>query len=324
MEHSMTAHAVHLAQIVPANRQNGLFSQSAPPAPQALAGQGDRGQAANGSVDEAAAMLRGAHFNVEGVAHRYRNARGFALEGVSLKVEPQEAVALIGRSGCGKSTLLHIMAGLLRPTQGGVHVDGAAVTGPSPSWVMMFQQPSLFPWMSVAQNVALGLRFTNRQKEAPQRVAEMLELVELTEFADRNVQDLSGGQQQRVALARSLAPAPKALLLDEPFSALDAFTRVSLQRDVRRIAKELGITLVLVTHDINEAIVMTANPGRIFCEVNLGGGREEAGEGVHLQRTRKALMEAYEAAAGLTAAAPKVHPVNALHHADIPPQRISA
>lgn len=262
------------------------------------------GQSAGTETDNAMPQLRGAHFNVEGVSHRYRNSREFALDSVSLSVEPEESVALIGRSGCGKSTLLHVLAGLIRPTQGVVHIDGAVVTGPSPSWVMMFQQPSLFPWMTVAQNVALGLRFTNRKHEAPQRVAEMLKLVELGEYADRNVQDLSGGQQQRVALARSLAPAPQVLLLDEPFSALDAFTRASLQRDVRRIARELGITLVLVTHDINEAalmadraFVMTANPGRIFAEVEIDA--DQGGENASLQHARKGLMEAYEAAAGM-------------------------
>lgn len=246
----------------------------------------------------------GAHIAAEGITHRYRHARADALDRISLQIEPGEAVALIGRSGCGKSTLLHIIAGLMKPSQGKIYIDGSAVEAPSPRWVMMFQQPSVFPWMTVAQNVSLGLRFAGKRAEAKVRVPELLELVELADYADRNVQDLSGGQQQRVALARSLAPRPEVLLLDEPFSALDAFTRTSLQRDVKRIASELGVTLVLVTHDISEAalmadraLIMTSDPGRIASEVAI----EQTGEvrrGEAFQRARQAILAAYEKAAG--------------------------
>lgn len=248
---------------------------------------------------------RGAHILVASVSHHYRHATENALEDLTFSIEPGECLAVIGRSGCGKSTLLHIIAGLMRPSAGEVRIDGEIVTGSSPRWVMMFQQPSLFPWLSVAGNVALGLRFTGRRREAPARVAELLKLVELSELAERNVQDLSGGQQQRVALARSLALSPEALLLDEPFSSLDAFTRSSLQRDVRRIARELGLTLVIVTHDINEAalmadraIIMTAKPGRIRAQITIRQKGDASGnEG--FERARRALIEAYEGAAGL-------------------------
>jgi ABC-type nitrate/sulfonate/bicarbonate transport system ATPase subunit len=247
---------------------------------------------------------RGARIEVAGVAHHYRHGRTNVLEDVSLKIEPGECVALIGRSGCGKSTLLHIIAGLTRPTAGAVRIDGELVSGPSPRWVMMFQQPSLFPWLSVAENVSLGFRFAGRARQADQRVAELLRLVELSAFAGRNVQDLSGGQQQRVALARSLALSPEALLLDEPFSALDVFTRGALQRDVRGIARELGITLIVVTHDVNEAaimadraFIMTAEPGRIREEIAV---REpgEAGGSEGYERAKRLLISAYEGAAG--------------------------
>ena len=188
-------------------------------------------------------------------------------------------------------------------------IDGATVRHPSPRWVMMFQQPSLFPWASVADNVALGLRFNGRQHEAKKRVAELLELVELGSLADSNVQDLSGGQQQRVALARSLALSPEALLLDEPFSALDTFTRSTMQRDVRRIARELGLTLVLVTHDIDEAammadraFIMAANPGRIRAEVAIRPADALSGA-LGFEQARHALIEAYEGAAGLAISA---------------------
>jgi len=247
----------------------------------------------------------GAHIAIEDVSHRYRNADGWAVDSVSLTVEPGEAVALLGRSGCGKSTLLHVIAGLIKPAHGRVVIDGRVVTGPSPNWVVMFQQPSLYPWMTVEQNVAVGLRFNGRMKEAATRVPELLELVELSEFRDRNVQDLSGGQQQRVALARALALSPDALLLDEPFSALDAFTRANLQRDVRRITRERGITLVLVTHDVNEAATMAdraliMQPGRIVKSVIVPEAPQSQGDDQQFRLSRAALIEAYEAVAGMS------------------------
>ena len=212
----------------------------------------------------------GAHVAVIGLSHTYKRTNGPVLTDISFEIEPGEVVALLGRSGCGKSTLLHMLSGLTMPSQGEVAINGNTVRGPSPRWVMMFQAPSLYPWMTVAQNAALGLRFARRGHEIAKRVPEVLELVDLSAYADRNAQDLSGGQQQRVALARSLAPRPEMLLLDEPFSALDAFTRRALQRDVRAIARQLGVTLVLVTHDVSEAVrmadrvlVLDANPGRI-------------------------------------------------------------
>lgn len=213
----------------------------------------------------------GAHILVEHVSHRYRAKGEVVLDDIHIEVQPGEALAMIGRSGCGKSTLLHIMAGLNKPAAGAIWIDGRRVEAPSPRWVMMFQQPSLYPWMSVAENAGIGLRFAGKRKtEIRDRVMDRLTLVGLEDYADANSQDLSGGQQQRVALARSLAMEPELLLLDEPFSALDAFTRASLQRDVRAIAKQLGITLVLVTHDIDEAVlmadralIMSAKPGRI-------------------------------------------------------------
>ncbi|MGO9174122.1 MAG: ABC transporter ATP-binding protein [Rhodomicrobium sp.] len=246
----------------------------------------------------------GAHICVAGLTHQYRHAEEKALDNIGFTIEPGERVALIGRSGCGKSTLLHIMAGLLKPSQGEVRIDGERVDRPSPRWIMMFQQPSLLPWLTVSGNVALGLRFTGRRREAPSRIAKLLRLVELEGLEDRNVQDLSGGQQQRVALARSLVLAPEALLLDEPFSALDAFTRSTLQRDVRRIARELGLTLLIVTHDINEAavmadraLIMTPHPGRIRADILL---RSETAGADSFEQARRVLVAAYESAAGLT------------------------
>ncbi|WP_319531294.1 ABC transporter ATP-binding protein [uncultured Cohaesibacter sp.] len=250
--------------------------------------------------------MKGAHLAVERVNHTYKRGQQQSLSDINFQVEPGEAVALVGRSGCGKSTLLNIMAGLMHPTEGKIWIDGQPITEPSPRWVMMFQKPSLYPWMTVAQNVALGLRFTGRSREIATRIPELLEMVELSEFANRNVQDLSGGQQQRVALARSLAPHPDILFLDEPFSALDAFTRTNLQRDVRRITKSLGITLVLVTHDLPEAVIMaeraivlSANPGRVTDIVSIDLEDRSDLRSPEFAKARARLAAAYESAAGM-------------------------
>ncbi len=217
---------------------------------------------------------------VSAVGHTYRSVDGPVLSGIDLSIAPGEVVALIGRSGSGKSTLLHIIAGLIRPSAGGVRIAGRQVTGPSPRWVMMFQAPSLFPWMTVAQNAGLGLRYAGQKEGVAARVDDVLRLVDLSAFSDRNVQDLSGGQQQRVALARSLAPSPEVLLLDEPFSALDMFTRQAMQADVRAIAKRLGLTMILVTHDVSEAVLMADRA--VFLQ---------SGAGVIIEDTKVALTE---------------------------------
>lgn len=244
----------------------------------------------------------GAHIDLKEVTHRYKNGTVKAVDNITTELMPGDATALIGRSGCGKSTLLHIMSGLMKPTTGEIYINGTKVEKPSSRYVVMFQQASLYPWMTVRENVSLGLRFTGKMGEAKSRVPGLLDLVEMTELADRNVQDLSGGQQQRVALARSLAVHPEVLFLDEPFSALDTFTRSALQRDVRRIAKELGITLVLVTHDITEAVimadralVMTANPGRIATDLRIGLTADERIQpGPPFQKARDGLQRAFE------------------------------
>jgi ABC-type nitrate/sulfonate/bicarbonate transport system ATPase subunit len=249
----------------------------------------------------------GAHIGVTGVSHRYRRNASDALSGVSFEVQPCEAVALVGRSGCGKSTLLHILAGLTLPTAGEVRIDGALVAGPSPRWIVMFQQPHLYPWMTVEENVGLGMKFAGRtRREIRDRVGDLLALVELGGYCGRNVQDLSGGQQQRVALARSLAVQPEVLLLDEPFSALDTVTRRALQRDVRRIAVEYGITLVIVTHDIPEAVamadralVMASDPGRIVENVQIEVDRQDRERrGAEAQVAQARLQAAFERTVG--------------------------
>ncbi len=243
------------------------------------------------------------HLSIDYITHTFKGQPVPTLEDIELKIGSGEQIALIGRSGCGKSTLLHMLAGLLMPSQGCVRMRGRQVTKPSAKWNMMFQKPSLYPWMSVRQNASLGLDFAG-QKD-PERVERLLNMVGLADKADTNVQSLSGGQHQRVALARSLATSPELLLLDEPFSALDAFTRAALQDEVSTIAREQGLTLVMVTHDIEEAVamadrvlIMAANPGRIVGEmtVNLGAPRDRASP--DFSRQREALMRQFETLVG--------------------------
>lgn len=250
---------------------------------------------------------RGVHINIQNLTHRYTPNSPLTFEGVNIQSSPGESLAIIGRSGCGKSTLLHMIAGLLHGYSGTLQLDTLDVQGPSSRWVMMFQAPHLFPWMTVERNVGIGLKFKRWPKAMiRKRVDWALDLVHLEGYARKNTQDLSGGQQQRVALARSLVMEPEMLLLDEPFSALDAFTRSSLQRDVRQIAKELGINLVMVTHDIDEAIlmadralVMAGSPGKILhdMQIELEGSRDR--ENPAVQEYRKNLMNVFEKASGL-------------------------
>lgn len=255
--------------------------------------------------------VRGVEIKIEGLTHRYNARAPLTFENVEFEARRGELLAIIGRSGCGKSTLLHIIAGLMRPASGRVLLDGVAVDKPSPRWVMMFQAPHLFPWMRVSQNAGIGLHFAGwDEKKKQERVAEVLRLVDLQDYADNNVQDLSGGQQQRVALARSLVMEPELLLLDEPFSALDAFTRAALQRDVRAIARRIGINLVIVTHDIDEAVlmadralIMAGSPGRIYDEIIIDLPDPRERQDPRVQAVRARLMDAFHRAAGRPQAA---------------------
>ena len=196
-----------------------------------------------------------------------------ALDGISMRVEQGEIVAVVGGSGCGKSTLLRVTSGLEPASQGTVTLNGMLITAPHEKIGMIFQDPRLLPWLSVADNVGFGLAHL-RAAERNARVAMALRRVGLTEKAAMWPRELSGGQAQRVAIARALVPKPEVLLLDEPFSALDAFTRVDLQDHLLDLWADLKPTLLLVTHDVDEAIVladrvlvMRAHPGRIFEEI---------------------------------------------------------
>jgi NitT/TauT family transport system ATP-binding protein len=194
-----------------------------------------------------------------------------ALDGIDLHVREKEFVTLIGRSGCGKSTLLRLIAGLLVPTKGWVQVAGELVTAPRPDVSVMFQRPALLPWRSVLSNVMLPVEISGGDKKLyRERAHGLLELVGLTGFERRLPHQLSGGMQQRVSLCRSLITQPKVMLMDEPFSALDALTRTELSVELQRIQMELATTIVFVTHSIEEAIVLadrvvvlSPRPGRL-------------------------------------------------------------
>ncbi|MGD2118337.1 MAG: ABC transporter ATP-binding protein [Chromatiales bacterium] len=244
-----------------------------------------------------------ANISIDFITHTFKGQTAPTLKDIELRIQPGEKIVLIGRSGCGKSTLLHMLAGLLLPSEGCVRIHGHQVSKPSAKWNMMFQKPSLYPWMNVRENTELGLIFA--KKKDPQKINHLLDLVGLTDKADANVQSLSGGQQQRVALARSLATSPELLLLDEPFSALDAFTRSSLQDEVSDITTRESLTMVMVTHDIDEAVamadrvlIMSANPGRIVGEmkVDLPFPRNRAS--AEFSRQREQLMNQFESLVG--------------------------
>jgi NitT/TauT family transport system ATP-binding protein/sulfonate transport system ATP-binding protein len=221
-----------------------------------------------------------------------------ALSGVSLAVEAGEMVSLIGPSGCGKSTLLRLIAGLDVPTSGEVRVGGEVVTGPSAERGLMFQDPNLFPWLSVRRNIQAGLVARGVLRQRRHEVEDFMRLMGLEGFADVYPHQLSGGMAQRAALARALVNHPRVLLLDEPLGALDQFTRMRMQDEVLRVWKARGTTMVLVTHDIDEAIymsdriaLMTARPGRVERVIDVPLGRPRQRNSPEFLKLRAAILE---------------------------------
>ena len=217
----------------------------------------------------------GAALRVVGVSKTFLkpdtlDGRVSALDRVSLDVAAGEFVSLIGPSGCGKSTLLRLVAGLDTPTAGDLWMGEEKLFGPSAERGLVFQDPNLFPWLTVRRNIQAGLVARGVLAERRHEVDEFMRLVGLEAFANAYPHQLSGGMAQRVALARALINHPKVLLLDEPLGALDAFTRMRMQDEVLRLWRARGTTMLLVTHDIDEAIymsdrivIMTPRPGRV-------------------------------------------------------------
>ena len=207
------------------------------------------------------------HFTVGGAAVP-------ALDRVDLTIEPGEFVTLAGPSGCGKTTLLRLLAGFMPPSEGTVSIEGRAVRGPGEDRGIVFQQPTLFPWLSVRRNVELGPRLRGVPARERRAVAdEFLRLVGLADFADHRPYELSGGMQQRCQIARVLANEPDLVLMDEPFGALDALTRERLQEELLEIWRATGRTILFITHSVDEAVflgsrvlVMSPRPGRIVLD----------------------------------------------------------
>ena len=199
------------------------------------------------------------------------------IEDFRRDIDHGELVAFVGPSGCGKSTLLHIAAGLEQPSQGRLLVDGQPVRGPSPERTLMFQEGALYPWLTLVQNVALALEFQGTAKaDARAQALHWLAKVNLASFEDYYPHQVSGGMRQRTALARAFISHPQALLLDEPFGALDALTRMTLQDALRQLIREASPTVLLVTHDVDEALfladrilVFSPRPATVLQEFNL-------------------------------------------------------
>ena len=200
-----------------------------------------------------------------------------ALNEVNLSMKSGEFISLVGPSGCGKSTILRLVAGLIPPTTGHLTVNGTQITGPSPERGMMFQKPTLFPWLTVEKNISFSLKLQGKLKGNEEKVERMLKIIGLESFRNDYPGQLSGGMAQRVSLVRSLINEPDILLLDEPLGALDAFTRMNMQDEILKVWQEKKQLAIMVTHDVDEAIymgtrviVMDAHPGRVVSDIRIG------------------------------------------------------
>jgi NitT/TauT family transport system ATP-binding protein len=224
-------------------------------------------------------IVRPEKLEIEGLVKTFPGSRRrpavTAIDGIDLRVSAGELVCIVGASGCGKSTLLNVVGGLEPADRGRVEIDGEAVVGPGADRGMVFQGYSLFPWKTVAENIAFGLETARVPRaERRERVDELLGIMGLTGWADRIPRELSGGMRQRVAIARALAPRPDILLLDEPFGALDAQTKRVMRDFLLGVWRDVGTTILMVTHDVEEAVylagrvyVLTSHPGRVAAEV---------------------------------------------------------
>ena len=214
-----------------------------------------------------------------------------ALERADLSFAAGDFICIVGPSGCGKTTLMQTLAGFLKPTSGTVSLDGKTVDGPGPERGVVFQQPALFPWMTVAANAGFGPSLRG-DKAAASKAETWLRTVGLWEFRDRYPYELSGGMQQRLAIARALCGEPKVLLMDEPFGALDALTRERMQEELHAVWRRTGMTVVFITHSVEEAVylgtevvVMSPRPGRIVERIPVPFARTMADESIRVVKS---------------------------------------
>ena len=250
-----------------------------------------------------AAVSEGAALRIRGVSKDFEKAdspdeRTVALEDATLDIEAGELVSIVGPSGCGKSTLLRLLAGLDRPRSGELWVGSEVISGPSAERGLVFQDPNLFPWLTVRGNIEAGLVARGVLQQKRHEVDEFMRLVGLEDFANAYPHHLSGGMAQRVALARALINHPKVLLLDEPLGALDAFTRMRMQDEVLRLWTARNTTMLLVTHDIDEAIymsdrivIMSPAPGRVERTITIGLERPRQRNSPDFLRFRSEILD---------------------------------
>ena len=225
-----------------------------------------------------------------------------ALERADLGFDRGDFICIVGPSGCGKTTMMQTLAGFLPPTTGVVSLDGQAVTGPGPERGVVFQQPALFPWMTVAANAGFGPRMRGEAPAAAgARVEQWLRTTGLWEFRGRYPYELSGGMQQRLAIARALCNEPKVLLMDEPFGALDALTRERMQEELHAVWRRTGMTVVFITHSVEEAVylgtevvVMSPRPGRIVARLPMPFARGHAADSIRAVKSRPDFVAARE------------------------------
>jgi NitT/TauT family transport system ATP-binding protein len=243
---------------------------------------------------------RSVALDVRGVSHHFDLAGRHlpVLDAIDLHVAAGAFVALLGPSGCGKSTLLRLIAGLEPPASGQLLEDGLPIAGPDPSRILVFQDPTLFPWRTVRKNVALGLEARGLLPAQRRRVDDALALVRLEAFASAYPHQLSGGMAQRAALARALVNDPHLLLLDEPLGKLDSLTRLAMQNELQALWQKVGFTAVLVTHDVEEAllladrvIVLSDRPARIVAEFAVGTPRPRRRDDAGLVRLRQTILD---------------------------------
>ena len=238
---------------------------------------------------------------IDNVQKKFINPDGsevVALNDLSFTVKPGSFVSLIGPSGCGKTTLLRAIAGLNLPDRGGIYLDGEKITKAGADRGYAFQQANLFPWLNIRNNVSFGMKARGEYKEKKENVDQFLELVGLKDFAKSYPHQLSGGMCQRAALARALVGHPKVLLLDEPLGALDAFTRMNMQDMIMDLWKKHNMTMIMVTHDVDEAIylsdqvvVMSARPAKVEQVINIDLSRpRKRGQDVFMNY-RKEILE---------------------------------